>query len=569
MVNILGVANGDYRSHDNAACVLKDGVLVAAAEEERFLREKHAYDTLPIEAIRFCLREAGLSARDIDLVAVGWDIHNLQIEHPVRTIPVASPEELTRRFLPEDIFGPCTAIPFVFVPHHLAHASSAYYTSGFDDSAVIVLDGSGESEATTHWRASSGTLEKSHSLDQDPHSLGFMFEGVCDYLGLPGDSAGIVMGLASYGPSNIEPFDVLELTEDGYRINIPDSVRREVDATFATQDHYYIGDKLRAYWVKICEEIFGPRESVPRGGNPTTDSRRLVAAKVQKTIETALIHSARMQRQNTGMNNLCLSGGAALNCSANGVLERTGIFDNVHIYPASNDAGVAVGAALHAYHSREFSSIRGHVHTTPYLGPQFSDAEILSALQEAGLTHTQIQDDTFGKIAELITNGAIIGWFQGRMEIGPRALGARSIIASPTSTEIRDRVNDIKRRERWRPLAPSILEGYEADFFEPSCSSPFMLKAAVAKPEVRSVIPGVVHVDGTSRYQSVIRATNPAYWELIDSFRRITGVPLVLNTSFNDRGEPVVCSPYDAIQTFRARPLDHLVIGKYLVNQKQ
>lgn len=569
--NILGIANGDYRSHDNAACILKNGELIAQAEEERFTRSKHAYDSLPVNAVRSCLQQAGMQINNIDAITVGWDVPNSAIEKrpPQEKLQKAS-IDIKRNLFGTEITDENSLPEVHFIPHHLAHAASVFYTSGFKNAAVIVIDGAGECEATTYWHVTNGEFQKLLGIDQTPHSLGFMFEGVCNYLGFNADEAGKLMGLAAYDDTKTGPFAALQLTDDGYRICFPRNIWEEIQRQYARKDNYCIMDMIRDLWIHYCQELFGRKNDFLAQNNPTKDIRCKIAMAVQRTLEKALIHSAKIIKRTTKENNLCLSGGVALNCSANGALERENIFDEIYIYPPANDAGGAIGSALYFYHNilnlKKNKPDTDELKNNPFTGPAYSAEEITAAIERYSLKYCECADD-FSDIAEMITNGAIIGWFQGRMEMGPRALGGRSILADPRSTKIRDKVNEIKRRDWWRPLAPSILEGYEVDYFDPAIFSPFMLEAAIVKKDKRSIISGVTHVDNTSRYQSVRKELNPAYWNLIESFRKKTGIPLVLNTSFNDKGEPIVCSPEDAIKTFLNRPLDYLVMERFLINK--
>lgn len=566
--NILGIANGDYRSHDNAACILKNGELLVQAEEERFTRSKHAYDSLPLNAVRFCLQEAGIQLSDIDAITVGWDIPNLSIEKkpPKERLQKAS-IDITRTLFGTEIPDKTSMPEIHFIPHHLAHAASAFYASGFKSAAVIVIDGAGEYEATTYWHVTNNEFKKLFGLETS-HSLGFMFEGICKYLGFNADEAGKLMGLAAYDNTKTGPFAALQLTDEGYRICFPQNILEEIQKKYAQKDNYYTMDLVRDLWIRYCQELFGRENDFLTQNDPTQDVRCKIAMAVQRTLEKALFHSASVLKSTTGENNLCLSGGVALNCSANGALEKENIFDEIYIYPAANDAGVAIGSALYYYRHVLNGTIANpsEIKENPFNGPAYSDEETIEAIKRYNLNYQECNED-FSDVADIIANGAIIGWFQGRMEIGPRALGGRSILADPRSTKIRDKVNEIKRRDWWRPLAPSVLEGYEADYFNPAVFSPFMLKAAIVKEDKRNVIPAVTHVDNTSRYQSVRKKFNSAYWNLIESFRRKTGIPLLLNTSFNDEMESIVCSPEDAINTFLNRPLDHVVIGRFLITK--
>lgn len=559
---ILGVSNLDVRSHDNAACILVDGELQAQAEEERFTRKKHAYDSLPINAIRFCLEKAGLVPEDVQDIAIGWDLPNTTFDKKQMSVLKGDTSSIVRDLLGENIAKKMPAVHFV--PHHLAHASIAYLASGYRSAAVLVVDGAGEVEATTLWHGKDASLNKLHSKDQNPHSLGFMYEGVSEYLGFHGNEAGKVMGLAAYHEEKVEPFDVFTF-ENGYDIRLPKEIKRSVIKDFAEKENYFTMERITECWIRYCESLFGPREQFHMKSLAKNDirfaARVKIAAILQTSLEAALLSTVQFLKDQAGENKLCLSGGVALNCSANGKLDKGGLFDEIYTYPASNDSGVALGAALHIHHQRGGRLANPTVSHNPFWGPEFSDEEILEFLKQSGMSFEKCDED-FADIAELIASGKVVAWFQGAMEIGPRALGGRSILADPRDPSMTDRVNKIKDRELWRPLAPSILRGYEQEYFSPGVFSPFMLRAATVKEEKRRIIPAVTHVDQSSRYQSVCKETNPRYWQLIESFRQSTGVPMVLNTSFNHK-EPIVCTPEDALRTFAARDIEHLVVGRF------
>lgn len=568
--NILGLTNLDVRSHDNAACIISGRVLVAHAEEERFTRRKHAYDALATNAIQYCLEQAGLTAQQIDTVSIGWDLLNATFDKRATPALLSDRELIRRKIFPPNIFGETKIREVHFVPHHLAHATAAFHASRFRRAAVMIFDGAGETEATTLWHGVDEDLVKLHSYDQLPNSLGFMFEGVSKFLGFRTSDPGKVMGLASFGDHRTSRFDIVQLSSEGYEVCFPEAVYQTVLASHQTKDNYYWSDFIRELWIEYCKSLYGT-DVGPHSDTPHLDVRKDIAMRVQKTLEDVLIHLAQLLKRKTGEAKIVTSGGVALNCSANGKLDIADIYDESFVYPASNDAGVALGGALHTFKKiygslGELSNLDS-LRDNPYWGPKYSDTTLERLLRERSVTYTEL-DDGFKEVAKLIAEGNIIGWFQGRMEIGPRALGARSIVADPRRAEIRDRVNQLKGRESWRPLAPSVLAGHETDFFSPSSCSPFMLKASMVLPSQREVIRGVTHVDNSARYQSVLAITNPRYHSLINSFFQLTGVPIVLNTSFNHRSEPIVCTPEDALRNFDLCALDYLVLGRCLVKRK-
>ncbi|MDD4351802.1 MAG: carbamoyltransferase C-terminal domain-containing protein [Candidatus Gracilibacteria bacterium] len=563
---ILGIANLDERSHDNAACLIKKGRLVAQAEEERFTREKHAYDSMPTKAISFCLDRANVKGEDLDTISVGWNLPDTLFDN-VSTPIDCSRERILKALFPEDDLTNSN-VDIQFIPHHLAHAASVYYSSGFKDAAILVIDGAGELDATSLWKGNGKDLQLIKTWSYDPHSLGFMFEGVSQYLGFRGSDAGKVMGLAAYHQDKVPPFPNVNFN-DGYNITFTDFFKKSVLESARKKLHYWLMDIVVDYWTKYCEELFGPREKMlALDNNIVHPQKAQVAARLQETLERVVLSLAKYAKELTGSKNLCLTGGVALNCSANGFLEKQAMFESLYINPAAGDSGVALGSALFTHYNLDNQpalSNLSELSQSPFWGPEFSDSEIKAFLESLAISFKECDDD-YKNVAELIERGQIIAWFQGAMEIGPRALGARSILADPRNPNNLAKVNKIKEREPWRPLAPSILHGYEAEFFTPAICSPFMLKAATVLGNRRSRIPAVVHTDGSSRYQSVLKEFNPRYWQLIEGFRKLTGIPLVLNTSFNHH-EPIVCTPKDAYRTFQNRAIDHLVMGKYIINK--
>jgi carbamoyltransferase len=431
-----------------------------------------------------------------------------------------------------------------FVDHHLAHAISAYSYGGFDKAAIVVMDGRGAWEASSIWYGHDGRLDHVLTIPW-PNSLGLFYAQFTQYLGfVPNSDEWKVMGLAPYGSPGVNLNEFISLDEETYRVNAPLLFER-VNGTSA-----------------IAKRL-GP-ERTPE--SEIDDSFKNIAFAVQDACEAAMISLVKLAIEKTGCRNVCLAGGVALNSKANGKIQASGLVDNIFVQPAASDDGVALGAVYAPYLDHG-----GRLPMKPmrhaYLGPEFSDAEIEKALVTYKLRASQLSN-VAATTAEFLANGKIIGWFQGRMEFGPRALGHRSILADPRDPEMNAKVNNaVKFREWWRPFAPSMLREAAGEYLEHACDSPFMILTNPVRPEKRGVIPSVTHVDGSARPQTVVQEIEPLYWNLINEFGRRTGVPVLMNTSFNLRGEAIVNTPTDAIRTFFSSGMDALVIGSYLVEK--
>jgi carbamoyltransferase len=562
--------------HDPAACLVHDGRVVAAAEEERFTHIKHGkrpvpFSTweLPFHAIDYCLGKAGLMLRDVDHVAYSFDPYLLlgkkdvgdAISIPLRpsvTPPAGfdspwdplflasivnapgqladgAPHHLQARF--RDIDANDLPFRWHFVPHHLAHAASAFHASPFARAAVMTLDGRGE-RATTAYAVGVGTNLEWLGQVQMPHSLGLLYEAVTGHLGfLHSSDEYKVMALASFGkPSYLEQFrDIIRLGKNGL---------------------YTIGP-LR------LEERFGPARA--RGG-PIEPRHYDVASSLQVALEESVLELARWLHEASGESELCLAGGVALNCVMNARLRDRGPFARIWVQPAAGDAGTALGAALHVDARARRDDQRSWSMEHAFLGPSYDDEEIEEFLRWTKVPYRRLENIA-EETADLLARDAVIGWCQGGMEFGPRALGARSILASPIHAEMQARLNDIKDREDFRPVAPVVLEEEAANWFVGASVSPFMLFVHDVRPDKADRIPAVRHVDGTARIQTINRNQHPLYYDLIRAFQARTGVPVLVNTSFNTRGEPIVCTPRDAVECFWTSPLDALVIGSFLLEK--
>ncbi len=562
---ILGINGWHSRSHDASACLVKEGKILAMAEEERFIREKYAFDKIPINATSYCLEEANISPNEIDVVALGWDYRLMyslrQIEFPYNN------DVILDTIFPPSKFGYKRKPKLIIVSHHLAHAASTFFTSGFDEATILVVDGQGENESTTiaYGRGNKISILKSFPIKD---SLGYFYESINKYIGFHYLDSGKTMGLAPYGKIDIDFRNIIKTNNEGYIVNFKkelkyDSSCLDEQKTLITLWH----DELKKY-IKLPNKVkyvFNRTTNKIKSQFDIPQPYKNLAASAQDALERIMVHLVKIGIQMTGVKNVCLSGGVALNCLVNGKLLQDTPVVNLFIFPCANDAGVSVGVALYAaalYDKKaKFSKI-----PHPYLGPGYENKEIEQILKSRKIHHIKLKD-TCKTAAKLLAENKIIGWFQGRMEVGPRALGNRSILANPLIKSNWKKVNIIKGREPWRPLAPSILEEYKDEYFENAVSSPFMLIALKVKKDKRTIIPAVTHIDGTSRPQTVSKTTNKKFWNLINEFYKITGVPVVLNTSFNYQGEPIVCSPPDALKTFFSTPLDYLVIEDFLISK--
>lgn len=550
--------------HDSAAVLLKNGIIIAAAQEERFTRIKHD-ESLPKKAVAYCLKEAGISINDVESI-IFYDKPLLKFERIVysyihtwpkglssflKAIPLWLKEKLwTKQTIQKEL---CYNGKILFSEHHYSHAASAYYPSPFDEATVVTVDGVGEWETTTIGYGTGSDLHITEAI-HFPDSLGLLYSAVTYYLGFKVNSAEYkVMGLAPYGNAKIYEQPVRRL------IQIFD------DGSFHLNSKYFAYGYGLHMTSHSFHQLFGGPPRSPTA--PLTQKEKDIAASVQLVLEEALLKLVNHAYHVHPSENLCLSGGVALNCVANEKILKQSPFKHLFIQPASGDAGGALGAALYTWHTILKHPKRMEL-THVYFGPSYSDEEIEQALKESGLVFTKRdEEDALKETAKRLSENHVIGWFQGRMEFGPRALGNRSILADARRKENWQRVNlKIKFRESFRPFAPSVLENRSSDYFDLDCPSPYMLLTAPVKS---STLPAVTHVDGSARLQTVNRRQNQKYYRLIEEFGRLTGCPVLINTSFNVRGEPIVCSPQNAIECFLHTDMDDLIIGSYIVSKKE
>ena len=586
--------------HDSAACLIKDGEIIAAAQEERFTRKKHDA-AFPHNSIKYCLKEANIDSHQINNV-VFYEKPFVKFERLLETYLAFAPRGFSSfkssmpLWIKDKLFQKKNIIKelektfnkeinwkgkLLFSEHHISHAASAFYPSPFKNAAVLTLDGVGEWTTTSLAIGSEENLKVIKEI-HFPHSLGLLYSAFTYYTGFKVNSGEYkVMGLAPYG----EPKYADLIKEKLIRISL--------DGSFQLDMSYFDYCTGLTMTNKKFHNLFG---APPRKSEADLSQREMdLAASVQKVTEEIVINLARNIRTETGEKNLCLAGGVALNCVINGILLREKIFENIWIQPAAGDAGGALGAALAAWHielnMKRFSSKNRDEMKGSYLGPSYNSCEILSSLNNLGATFHKFDTNTLvNEVATALSEGKAVGWMQGRMEFGPRALGGRSIIADPRSEVMQKQLNlKVKYRESFRPFAPSILREHVNEWFEHNGDSPYMLLVANVKKEKRrsmsndekvlfgidklnvrrSDVPAITHVDYSARIQTVHPDTNPHYHAVIKRFNKITGCPLLVNTSFNVRGEPIVCSPEDAFRCFMGTDLDVLAIGDYFLLKEE
>ena len=566
---------------DASAAIVVDGQLIAAAEEERFNRIKHAAG-FPSRAIAYCLAAAGIKPAEIEHLAIARDpkarlakkllyaarMPRLALDRLGAWKKFASiQEELGRAF---DIDANDIKAQVHRVEHHQAHLASSFFVSSFDAAALLSVDGLGDF-ASTMWGMGTGAKLNVQGAIAFPHSLGIYYTALSQFLGFwkYGDEYK-VMGLGAYGePAYRDAFKkIVRLNSaTGFNLGLDYFCHHQSGPAMTWGEGEPVLGKL--FGAKL-QDLLG----APRGRDDAIEQRHYdIAASLQQRLEEAMLHLVDKLHNATGEKKLCLAGGVAYNCVANGRILRETAIEELYVAPAAGDAGLAVGAAFYVWH-QVLGQARRFEMKHAYWGPQFSAAQCQQLLNEKTTGGEFCVSELNGnnlaqQVAAAIAAGKIVGWFQGRMEWGPRALGNRSILVDPRNPQMKDILNRrIKHREPFRPFAPSILRERVSDYFEQSHPSPFMLLAYSVKPDKCGEIPAPTHVDGTGRLQTVDRETNPAYWDLIHEFEKLTGVPVLLNTSFNDN-EPVVCQPVEALDCFRRTPMDLLVLGNYVIEKHQ
>jgi carbamoyltransferase len=560
--------------HDAAACILKDGEVMAAAQEERFTRVKHDSD-FPKNAIDYCLRHTSTSSRDLDYIGFYdkpitkfmriLETYTAVAPRGVRSFLVAVPIWLRDKLWMRDLIKKKLDYDgeIIFTEHHQSHAASAFFASPFEESAILTVDGVGEWATAACGIGQENQITLTHEI-RFPHSLGLLYSAFTYYLGFKVNSGEYkVMGASPYGEPKY------------YDVIMENLVDVKDDGSFKLNMSYFAYTHGLKMINKKFEELFGFRRREPEA--KIEKHHFDIAMSIQRVTEEIMLRMANNLYEKSGMKNLCLAGGVALNSVANGRILRETPFKEIFIQPAAGDAGGAMGVASFIYFTwldnkrdvrcRPEKPGIVSLMKTAYLGPEFPEDEIKKFLDENGAVYEWLdRGELLKRAAGLLADGNIIGWFQGRMEWGPRALGNRSILADPRDAKMKDILNKkVKHRESFRPFAPTILLEKVSEYFELDCSSPYMLIVARVK---KDNIPAVTHVDGSARFQTVARDENPLYYDLIKEFYKLTDVPVLLNTSFNVRGEPIVCTPEDGYKCFMRAKMDYLVMGPFMMDRK-
>lgn len=549
-MNILGinqVPNMISWQHDSAAALVKDGKIIATAEEERFNRLRHARG-YPKLASEYCLKEGEIEFKDVDIIAVAYDPLAFVKTGRINLYPINLLKDIVNYiFFTIYLHGlkkQCGA-KIEYVNHHLSHAASTYRCAGFKDANVLTIDGSGETESFAFFEGRNGKLKRIWDIalggrftKKKWSSIGLVYSSVTTLLNMGAHGEGKTMGLASYGEPKYDFSTIL---------NIKDHKHYKIDR-------------------RNIRKLYNHLER--KDGEELTQDHKDIAASLQKALEDSIVNLAKEAYEKTGIKNFALAGGVTLNCNTNSKLLEQDFCDELFIQPAAHDGGIALGAAMEVSYRVGDDPDMTLIHA--YWGPGFSNEEIENVLKNSKVSYER--HDNIAKIAaKYVTDGKMVGWFQGRMEMGPRALGNRTILADPTIKGIADKVNvEIKHREVWRPFAPSVAEEAATEFFEgvdKAKDSPFMLHTFYVKDKYRNSFPAITHVDGSSRIQTVRKEQNEKYYNLLKEIEKINGYPMTLNTSFNDNGEPIVCTPRDALRCFFSTGFDVLAIGDYLVKK--
>jgi carbamoyltransferase len=566
MSKILGIK---YGGHDTSAALLIDGKIVAACAQERYSRDKHSRK-FPKEAVNDCLKIGKIKIDDIDEIAFVNDVNKFIREIYLR--PALENEERLN-FLFEDIEKILKIFNFKKIireqlgykgkiknyRHHLCHVASAYYSSGFDDALCLSVDGFGEHETGIIAAGTNGKIDILHDKNVYPHSLGLIYSSITNFLGWKHHcDEGIIMGLAPFG--NCE--NVIPNTNKTYISIFKEIILEKNDFNYEINPKYIDYYTKRDQWVtESFKEIFGKRRDYK---DEITQHNKDIAAALQTRLEEIVLKQLEKAKKKFQFKKLCMSGGVALNCSLNGKIEQSNLFEEIFIVPASGDDGCAIGACYLAYKNMNKKFVFKK-DLNFYKGSIFNNQEIETSIKNSGFEY-QRPKNLSDFVSELLEKGKIVAWFQGGAEFGPRALGNRSIICKPFPESMRDHLNKrVKFREEFRPFAPSVLDKYQKDFFELNQDSPHMLIASKVKKNKKNLIPAVVHIDDTCRVQTVKKNINERFYDLIESFNKLTKIPVLLNTSFNVKGQPIVNTPSEALETFKSTNIDVLAIGDFVL----
>lgn len=569
-MKILGIK---YGGHDTSAALMVDGNLIAACAQERYSLDKHSRK-FPIDAINDCLKIGGLKIEDIDEIAyvnkVKTFLKEIYIKPAFKSFKrlkflindfdkfkkLYNTEKIVRKKL--NYSGKIN-----FYRHHLCHIASSYYPSGFKNALCLSIDGMGEHETGMIAEANSGNINILNATNFYPNSLGLLYSGITNFLGWKNHcDEGIIMGLAPYGnPSAIIP-NTNKTYISVFREILREKNEFEFEINLDLVDFYNARDK----WVtKKFLNIFGQKRKY---GDTITDNHKNIAAALQLRLEEVVLRQLKYAKKKFGYENLCLAGGVALNCSMNGKIEKSKIFKKIYIQPASADDGCSIGACYLAHFNSSKKLFKENKMYNSYLGSRFTKEEIEKEVKNFGIK-VEKSRDIYKETSKLLNDGKIIAWFQGASEFGPRALGNRSILCKPSPASMKDHLNNnVKFREEFRPFAPAVLDKFQNDFFDISQDSYHMLIATTVKKEKKNLIPAVVHIDNTCRVQTVKREINKKFYDLIEEFYKLTNIPVLLNTSFNIKGQPMINNPYEAIKTFIKTRIDVLVIGDFVIKKE-
>jgi carbamoyltransferase len=554
-MNIIGVS---AFFHDAACCLLQDGFLKAAAEEERFTRIK-ADPSIPKYAFKYCLEEAGLTIADIDCIAyyenpekkLARQLWSGVLKHSSDPLKDLDPHMVENQI--REVLGYNGLIKYT--DHHFSHAASTFYFSGFDEAAILTVDGVGEWATTTYGKGKGKEIELFEEVEF-PDSLGLLYSTITSYLGFGvNDGEYKVMGLAPYG-------------KPAYVNKIRELVYDEPDGQYRLNMKYFAFLTEKCMYTEHLADLFG--QAPRRADTKILQFHIDIAKSLQVVLEEILINKSRYLFSKAGSENLCMAGGVALNCVANGQVLRNGPFKRLFVQPAANDAGGAIGAAAAAHVALTGQAVMHGKLRHAYLGPAYTGKSIQKFLQATSLDYIDCRNDTERLLrltAEKLNDGEVVGWFSGRMEFGPRSLGNRSILADPRNSEMRDRINAmVKKRESFRPFAPAVLDIKASQHFDLDHASPFMLETCQVISPLS--LPAITHVDGSARVQTVHKETNERFYALLQQFDSLTGCPILLNTSFNVKGEPIVCTPEDAVSCFVTTDIDCLVLGDFIIERR-
>lgn len=547
-MKVLGINGWSERGHDGGASLIVDGKLLFSVEEEKLICKRHAYDTLPLESIKACLNYGNITMDDIDKVVIGWDYEKL---YEMLGKKFISKEEMSKALFNDEKY----ADKIEYLTHHQAHAYSAFIPSNYDKALVLIVDGQGEYMGTSVYLADRNS-KNLKLLMETPVSLGYFYTGITKQIGFKGGEEGKTMGLASYGePTYVEELRKLINLDENGNINCAfhiDKVGKDEEKASLEK------------WKELLSNIIPKRNGKIIEVTEDILPYANLAKSSQVILEEIMCGLIKKYVKETGVHDVCIAGGVGLNCPTSSAVENMDEVSRVFVQPAANDGGISLGAAIKGAIDLG-DDVK--IEMIPYLGPEYSNKEIEKALKEKDYNYDEF-DNIEEVIARLLAEGKIVANYQGRLELGPRALGNRSLLASPEKYEMLVRMNELKGREVWRPLAPAVMYDKQETVFDSDIFSPHMTKNFKVLNEMKDRLQAITHVDGTARIQSVTKEYNELFYNIINEFYKLTGIPVVINTSFNVKGEPIVCTPQEAIDSFERMNLDYLSIGNYLVKRK-